>query len=450
MGTRDRRSHPYRYNRNDDRTQKGMSIQLSYRLSDPQLDASQNANQRQIAFSLVVAERAASGAPLNLCLVLDRSGSMGGKPLDTVKKAACELVDRLFYADRISVVAFDHKAKIIVDNQTLDRPEYVKECIQGLRASGGTSIDEGIKLGLQEMGKGKDGTIGQAFVLTDGENEHGDNDRCLQLARLAADCNITLHTLGFGDSWNQDVLEAIADAGGGTMTYIETPERATDAFNALLQRVQSVGLTNGHLLLNLSPNVRLAELKPIAQVAPDTIELNAQQEEDGTFAIRLGDLMTDVERVVLANVYVQPNATNAIPGSAPDRMVIAKARVRYDNPLVGKVGLLSPPVAVEAVIVRDRPVQPQLDPQVQTHLMALAKYRQTQLAETKLKDGDRLGAATLLQSAAKTALQMGDEAAATVLQNSATRLQAGTNLSEAERKQTRIVSKTVLQTPPQS
>jgi len=51
----------------------------------------------------------------------------------------------------------------------------------------------------------------------------------------------------------------------------------------------------------------------------------------------------------------------------------------------------------------------------------------------------------MLQTAAKTALQMGDKSAATVLQTSATRLQAGGELSEADKKKTRIVSKTILQ-----
>jgi Ca-activated chloride channel family protein len=92
-----------------------------------------------------------------------------------------------------------------------------------------------------------------------------------------------------------------------------------------------------------------------------------------------------------------------------------------------------------------RHYQPDVDPQVQQYILALAKYRQTQLAEAKLQQGDRAGAATMLQTAAKTALQMGDKSAATVLQTSATRLQSGEELSEAERKKTRIVSKTILQ-----
>ena len=92
-----------------------------------------------------------------------------------------------------------------------------------------------------------------------------------------------------------------------------------------------------------------------------------------------------------------------------------------------------------------RNYQPYVDSQVQQYILALGKYRQTQLAEAKLQQGDRAGAATMLQTAAKTALQMGDKGAATVLQTSATRLQSGEELSEADRKKTRIVSKTILQ-----
>jgi len=256
---------------------------------------------------------------------------------------------------------------------------------------------------------------------------------------------MTLHTLGFGDNWNQDVLEKIADAGGGAMAYIETPDRALHEFRRLLQRIQSVGLINAHLLLKLAPNVRLAELKPIAQVSPDTIELDFHKDKEGTVVVRLGDLMTDVDRTVMINLYINQESDQAIAGTNPDSIQVLSAQIRYDDPVSQKVGIMSLPVAADLTVVRD--FQPQINPQVQQNILALAKYRQTQLAETKLKQGDRAGAATMLQSAAKTALQMGDQQAATVLQTNATRLQSGTNLSEAERKQTRMVSKTVLQTP---
>jgi Ca-activated chloride channel family protein len=354
--------------------------------------------------------------------------------MDMVKQAAQRIVDRLSPGDRLSIVAFDHKAKVLVPNQLIDSPASIKLQINQLKAGGGTAIDEGLRLGIEELAKAKRDTVSQAFLLTDGENEHGDNDRCLKLAKLAADYNLTVNTLGFGDAWNQDVLERIADAGGGSLSYIQHPEKAVDEFARLFTRIQSVGLTNAHLVLSLMPNVRLADMKPIAQVYPDTIELLATQEAN-KYVVRLGDLMIEVPRVVLANLYL-----NKLPEGL---QTIAYLQVRYDDPAYAKEGLLSEQVPVTANFVS--PYVPSPDLQVQQHILALAKYRQTQIAETKLQMGDRAGAATMLQTAAKTALQMGDEGAATVLQNNATRLQAGEELSAADRKKTRIVSKTALQ-----
>jgi Ca-activated chloride channel homolog len=410
-----------------------MKVSLLPALNDANLDAAAPSSQRQLAISVsATTSQFDSNVPLNLCLILDHSGSMNGRPLETVKQAASRLLDRLKPGDRFCAVAFDHKAKVLVPNQIVEDPASIKRLIDKLRPAGGTAIDEGIKLGIEELGKGKKETVSQAFLLTDGENEHGDNNRCLKLAKLAAEYNMTLNSLGFGDNWNQDILEKLADAGGGALAHIQRPEDAVDEFGKLFSRVQSVGLTNAYLLFSLMPKVRLAELKPIAQVSPDTIELPVQQEGD-RFVVRLGDLMKDVERVVLANIYI---------GQLPEgQQTIGQLQIRYDDPTIGQ-NLLSDPVTVFSNVMQ--PYGPAINPMVQQHILALAKYRQTQLAETRLQQGDRAGAATMLQTAAKTALQMGDKSAATVLQTSATRLQSGEELSESDRKKTRIASKTVL------
>ncbi|MDE5078710.1 MAG: VWA domain-containing protein [Trichodesmium sp. St16_bin4-tuft] len=411
-----------------------MKVNLRSALNDTNIDASQSSSQRQMALSIsVMANQLERNVPLNLCLILDHSGSMEGRPLETVKQAAVQLVEKLKEGDRLSVVAFDHQAQVIVPNQMINDSASIKGKINKLRASGGTAIDKGLKLGIEELNKGRKESISQAFILTDGENEHGDNDLCLKLAKLATDYNITLNSLGFGDDWNQDILEKIADAGGGNLSYIQQPEQVIEEFSKLFNRIKSVGITNSYLQFSLMPKVRLAELKPIAQVAPDTIELPVKKEGNG-FIVRLGDLMKDIERVVLVNTYI---------GQLPEgKQAIAQLQIRYDDPAQNQEGLLSESILVEANFMEK--YQPQVNSQVQNHILALAKYRQTQIAETKLQQGDRAGAATMLQTAAKTALQMGDTGAATVLQTSATRLQDGDKLSEMERKKTRIVSKTIL------
>ncbi|MDY7014321.1 MAG: VWA domain-containing protein [Cyanobacteriota bacterium] len=410
-----------------------MKVGLQPILSDSHLDANQTSSQRQLSISIAAVSEGDERLPLNLCLVLDHSGSMEGQPLKTVKQAAMSLVEKLTPSDRLSVVAFDHRATSIVANQTVEEIEEIRWQIEKLKADGGTAIDEGIHLGLEEVSKGQKDAASQIFVLTDGENEHGDNKRCLRLAEFASEHNVTLNTLGFGKHWNQDVLERLADTAGGSLSYIEEPEQAIDEFGRLFKRAQSVGLTNAYIVLELMPQVRLAELKPIAQVAPETIELPVLN-EGGQFAVRLGDLMKE-ERVVLANLYIGQLASGT--------QLIANVQVRYDDPASGQQGLLSETIPVYAEV---QPVYaPAPNERVQKDILALAKYRQTQIAETKLQQGDRTGAATMLQTAANTALQLGDSSAATVLQKSATQLQSGEELSESDRKKTRIVSKTILQ-----
>lgn len=411
-----------------------MKVAIHPALSDANIDAGQPSSQRQLSLSIsAIAAGLETSVPLNLCLILDHSGSMTGRPLKTVKEAAYRLIDRLKPGDRLSIVAFDHRAKVIISNQAIEDTSRIKKQIDKLKADGGTAIDEGMKKGIEELKKGANGTVSQAFILTDGENEHGSNDRCLKLASEAADANLTLNTLGFGDHWNLDVLESIATAARGALSHIERPEQAVEEFSRLFSRIQSVALTNAYLQLKLMPKVRLAELKPVAQVSPETIELPVEA-KNGLFEVRLGDIMT-TERVILANLYIGKFAEG--------KQTLAELQIRYEDPSAGRKQILSDPILVDANVLSA--YHAAIDPTVQQHTLALAKYRQTQIAEQKIQQGDRVGAATMLQTAAKTALQMGDKGAATVLQTSATRLQDGQELSEADRKKTRIVSKTILQ-----
>ena len=144
--------------------------------------------------------------------------------------------------------------------------------------------------------------------------------------------------------------------------------------------------------------------------------------------------MIDQPRVILINFYIN----QLFPGLHK----IAAVQLRYDNPAANQSNLHSDVLAIE--LESQQLYQANPSETVQNHILTLAKYRQTQIAETKLKDGDRTGAATMLQTAARTALQLGDKTGATILQSNATRLQIGKDLSQGDQKKTRIVSKTIL------
>ena len=411
-----------------------MKVNLQPYLSDYNLDAHINSSQRQLSLAISTSsDRDARDLPLNLCLVLDSSGSMSEKPLEMVKQAAINIIEKLKRHDRISVVTFNCRAKVVVPNQLVTDIKLIRQKIEQIVADGGTSIDEGLRLGLKEVAAYNQYCVSRLFLLTDGENEHGDDLRCFRIAELAAEYNVTLDTLGLGEQWNQDVLEQISDRARGTLAYIEQPNRAGVEFERLFTRAQSVGLTNSFLTVELMPGVRLASIKPVTQVAPETIELPVRL-EGNYFMVRLGDLMIERSRVVLINFYI-----NQLP---PGKHKVAAVQLRYDDPRTNQNNLHSNVLAIELEsqnLYKSKP-----NNIVQNHILALAKYRQTQIAETKLQHGDRSGAATMFQTAAQTALQLGDKQGASVLQTNATRLQIGKNLSSGDRKKTRLVSKTIL------
>ena len=412
-----------------------MKVNLKTYLSDRYIDSHSKSTQRQLVLDIsATANQKDRNILLNLCLILDCSGSMANQSLEQVKQAAISIIEKLNLSDRISIIAFNHKAKTVIPNQPVGDILQIKEQINQLVAKGGTAIDEGLKLGIKEVSVGKRNAVSHIFLLTDGENEHGDNKRSIKLAKLASEYKITINTLGFGEHWNQDVLEQISDSAAGSIVYIEKPEQATTEFEQLFTRLQSVGLTDSRLTLELFPKTRLAELKPIAQVSPETIELNFTT-EGNYHTLRLGDILTDRKRTVLINLYI-----NQLP---PGKHQIAAIQFSYDAPAMGKEKLRSAIIPIE--IEATDSYQAKINPQAQKSVLTLAKYRQTQIAEAKIKEGDNDGAATMLQTAAKTALQLGDETGATILQQSATRLQVGEELSEVEKKKTRLVSKTIFQ-----
>lgn len=236
---------------------------------------------------------------------------------------------------------------------------------------------------------------------------------------------MTIDTLGFGEHWNPSLLERIADSAKGTLVYIEQPELALTEFEKLFMRARSVGPIDANLNVELMPRVRLAEFKPVAQVAPEIIELPVKL-EGNHFGLHLGDLNFDRPRVILMNLYIDR--------LSPGTYQIASVRLCYDDLISGRERVYSDliPIAIES----QAKYEPAISQSVRNSILTLAKYRQTQIAETKLQQGDLIGAATMLETAAKTCLQLGDESGATILQFNSTCLQQGNELSLGDRKKT--------------
>ena len=164
-------------------------------------------------------------SPLNIALVIDRSGSMGDEhKLDYVKSAALSLVDRLGPEDVFSLVAFDDTARVLVPAQRGADCGWIKKQIAALAPGGSTNIYDGLSLGYREAAKNRvtDG-VNRGILLSDGEVTAGVRDpQPFQILadRACAEQDIQTSSIGVGVEFNEDLMLGIARDGKGSYHFL--------------------------------------------------------------------------------------------------------------------------------------------------------------------------------------------------------------------------------------
>ena len=181
--------------------------------------------------------------PLNLGLVLDRSGSMEGDPLAYAKMAACRIVEQMGPEDRFALVIFDHEVKVVCPAQVVTEKDALKAAIAGIQARGSTNLSGGLLRGYQEVKSGaKSGQVNRVLLLTDGCANQGITNRALLAAKVRSmrENGITVSAIGVGLHFDEDLLLALAEAGGGNYYYLRDPEEIPGVLARELQGLLSV------------------------------------------------------------------------------------------------------------------------------------------------------------------------------------------------------------------
>ena len=171
--------------------------------------------------------------PLNLAVVLDKSGSMTGAKLEKAKQAALQLVDRLTSKDVFSLVVYSDEARVLVPAQKVEDREALKEKIAGIEAGGSTALYAGVKTGarqIQEYFSSK--RINRVILLSDGLANVGPSSTS-DLRRLGhelAESGVSVTTIGVGDDYNEDLMAGLAEASDANYYYVQDTERLPEIF----------------------------------------------------------------------------------------------------------------------------------------------------------------------------------------------------------------------------
>ena len=178
---------------------------------------------------------------LNVGISIDRSGSMNGIPLERAKEAASHLVEQLQATDCISVVAFDSVVDILAPFQRAQAPRPILASLSALTARGGTNLYQGWVESCRQVAEGiKGGRLNRIILLSDG----GANEGIVHPLRIAEEVarwqsqGITTSTIGLGQSYNEDLMSAMAKAGNGSFYHVQTPEEIVTTF-----QIEMLGLS---------------------------------------------------------------------------------------------------------------------------------------------------------------------------------------------------------------
>lgn len=341
--------------------------------------------------SLVVAQ---VRMPVNVCFVLDRSGSMKGEKIERVRQAVSMAVDMLDAQDLASIVIFDHRTEVLVPSGPVSDRRAVQAQVSRIRDAGGTKIAPAVEKGLREIEKDRAGAIRRLVLITDGQTEHEDD--CLRRAEDAGRLGVPITALGVGKDWNEDLLIEMANRSSGTADYIARPDEITEYFQNTVQKAQNAAVQNAILNLRLVQGITP---RAVWQVIPLINNLGYQPISDRDVSVPLGEIESGQGRTLLVEFLVDPRPVGSYR--------VGQVEVVYDVPALklagekAKVDLLLTFTAEQAQLG-------QVSPGVMNIVEKVSAFKLQTRALQDLSQGDVQGATQKLKSAVTRLLSQGE------------------------------------------
>lgn len=243
----------------------------------------------------------------NLAFVIDRSGSMSGGKLESVKEAVANVVDLLEEKDHACLIVFDDEVETVVESGEMKSAfrGQMRDAIRQLQTRGSTNLAGGWAQGCDEIAKHqiKEG-INRCLLLSDGQANVGESDpeQLAVHARELARRGITTTTFGVGLDYNEALMEAMANAGSGNYYFIENPEQSKELFRQELEGLREVTARAVEVNLKLPSGFK-----------PQVLGTWPVEQKAHQIKITLGDMIAGLERRMFIKLEVQPAAKSDHP-----------------------------------------------------------------------------------------------------------------------------------------
>ncbi len=278
--------------------------------------------------------RQAERPPLHLALVIDRSGSMAGQPLEEAKRCAIEVVERLSPRDRVALVSYDDSVAVLQAARPVEDAVRLRSLIQSIYSGGSTALHAGWVAGAQQLLPWvRPDALSRVLLLSDGQANQGLQD-VETIARQAAELavsGVSTSTYGLGPSFNEELMTAMARAGEGRAWYGETAADLREPFTSELALFDALWAKRVTLRATALPGLELTMRNDYASVAP--------------LAWRLPDIAYATEAWALLNVR------GPVAGGA--ELELLRVAVSYEDmhghPFEVQVPALTVPVLMRAI-----------------------------------------------------------------------------------------------------
>ncbi|HXW82920.1 MAG TPA: VWA domain-containing protein [Candidatus Binataceae bacterium] len=250
--------------------------------------------------------------PLNLGVVIDRSGSMyDERRLEFVTEAVKFLAQNLNPEDKVSLVAFADKAQVIITpEQAHDRGAVSRaiDDIDLLEIGGGTQMALGMRAAIEQVKKNLDANrLNRVLVLTDGQTY--EETACIDLVQQNRN-ELSFSTMGVGVEFNEKLLQRLAQDSNAKYHFIGNPSEIPNIFEDELQGLRAVTVRNGHIEATLSQGVQVREA---FRASPEIYSMGEPLlGEDRKVSYQIGDLEAGVPGSVLLTLVLPPRNPGAV------------------------------------------------------------------------------------------------------------------------------------------
>ena len=247
------------------------SLSLTGRLSHPYLVPGTSDVFATLEVSAVDVP-GAKRAPVNLAVVIDRSGSMSGAKIENARRAAQRLVDLLGDDDRISIVHYGTDVSAMAGVfATAENKVKLKRYIANIVDEGGTNIGDGLAVGMRHIERAKsDFRVNRLLLLSDGQPTVGitSSQGLVAVVRRIRDSGISVTSLGVGSDFNEDLMQRLADVGGGSYGFISNASAMANLFQRDLEQAGTMVARGASLAFTLPEGVSFVEVygRPVSQV----------------------------------------------------------------------------------------------------------------------------------------------------------------------------------------